>query len=152
VNWMRWSNGMPDAAIITEMRWIDSTAENGKFYVAACSYGRSIWVRDVSGDDPIGLINITGNIPNKFDLSQNYPNPFNPSTNIKFAIPKESDVRIIIYDLNGREVETLLNGKLEAGYYTIDWNGLRYASGVYFYKLVSDGCVGTKNMIFRSEE
>jgi len=52
VSWHRWNNGMPDATMITEMRWIDSTLENGKFYVIASTYGRSFYVREVSGDDP----------------------------------------------------------------------------------------------------
>jgi len=52
VSWHRWNNGMPDATIVTEMKWIDSTLENGKKYVIASTYGRSLWVREVSGDDP----------------------------------------------------------------------------------------------------
>lgn len=59
VTWHRWNNGMPDATIITEMKWIDSTLENGKRYVIASSYGRSFWVRDVSGDDPDNELNLT---------------------------------------------------------------------------------------------
>jgi hypothetical protein len=51
-SWHRWNNGMPDATIVTEMKWIDSTLENGKKYVIASTYGRSLWVREVSGDDP----------------------------------------------------------------------------------------------------
>ncbi|HEY3250015.1 MAG TPA: T9SS type A sorting domain-containing protein [Ignavibacteria bacterium] len=146
-NWHRWNNGIPDATVITEMSYVDSTIINNKFYVVIGTYGRSIWVRDISGDDPIGITQIGSNVPKRFSLEQNYPNPFNPATNIKFALPKSSFIRIIIYDLNGREVETIVNNTLEAGYYNIDWNGNNYASGVYFYKLVTDGFVETKKMV-----
>lgn len=59
VSWHRWNNGMPDATIVTEMKWIDSTLENGKKYVIASTYGRSLWVREVSGDDPDNELNLT---------------------------------------------------------------------------------------------
>ncbi|MBS1519087.1 MAG: hypothetical protein JSS91_13455 [Bacteroidetes bacterium] len=59
VSWHRWNNGMPDAVIVTEMKWIDSTLENGKKYVIASTYGRSFWVREVSGDDPENVLDLT---------------------------------------------------------------------------------------------
>ncbi len=74
-------------------------------------------------------------IPNRFELYQNYPNPFNPSTTIKYDIPKESRVKIDVYDILGREVATLVDGIMKAGSYRIIWNANRFASGVYLYRI-----------------
>ncbi len=97
--------------------------------------------------NPIGISTISNEIPEKFSLYQSYPNPFNPSTTIKFDIPKSANVNMTIYDMLGREVETLVNGELKAGTYKADWNASNFASGVYFYKLTSDGFSVTKKMI-----
>jgi photosystem II stability/assembly factor-like uncharacterized protein len=80
-------------------------------------------------------------------LSQNYPNPFNPSTNIKFDIPKSSNVKINIYNALGKEVTTLVNEKLSTGSYEVNWNASNYPSGVYFYKLITDEFSNTKKMV-----
>lgn len=86
-------------------------------------------------------------IPVKFVLSQNYPNPFNPSTKIKFEIPYASKVVLKIYDNTGKEMKTLVNEFKAAGYYTVDFSGINFASGVYFYKIIADGSNDTKRMI-----
>ena len=85
--------------------------------------------------------------PDKFKLYQNYPNPFNPNTNMKFDIPKSSFVKMVIYNALGKEVATLVNEKLYAGSYEVDWNGSGYPSGVYFYKLETDDFVNVKKML-----
>ena len=95
----------------------------------------------------IGIKPISSDIPKDFSLSQNYPNPFNPSTKIQFDIPKSSFVKLVIYDIIGREVATLVNEELKAGIYETGWNAVNYSSGVYFYKLVTDGFTETKKMI-----
>jgi hypothetical protein len=97
--------------------------------------------------NPIGITNISSEIPEKFSLSQNYPNPFNPASTIKFAITKLGDVRIIVYDAMGREIQTLVNEKLQAGMYEISFDGSRLTSGVYFYKLITNGYTETKKML-----
>jgi photosystem II stability/assembly factor-like uncharacterized protein len=102
-----------------------------------------------------GLVNIetkTKNIPDKFSLSQNYPNPFNPATTIKFDIPPSKGVRgmnvkLIIYDVLGREVATLVNEQLKPGNYEVEWDGSNYPSGVYFYKLITNSFSETKRMV-----
>ena len=86
-------------------------------------------------------------IPTKFDLSQNYPNPFNPSTSIKFDIPKEVKVSLKIYDALGSEVATIVDEKLEPGYYKYKWNAKRFASGVYFYRLTAGSFINTKKLM-----
>ncbi len=96
---------------------------------------------------PIGIINITTSVPSQYKLSQNYPNPFNPVTKIRFALPKSSFAKIVIYDLLGREVETLVNEQLNSGTYEVDWYASKYSSGVYFYKLETEGFVEIKKMV-----
>ena len=76
----------------------------------------------------------------EFTLHQNYPNPFNPVTQIRYNLPEKSNVTLLIYDILGREVATLLNGKLESGYHSVMWNGqnkMRQAvgAGMYFYSI-----------------
>ncbi len=95
----------------------------------------------------IGINEISNNTPAGFELSQNYPNPFNPTTNIEFAIPKSSFVKLIVYDMLGREVETLVSKDLKAGTYKADWNASKYTSGVYFYKLITENFTETKKAI-----
>ncbi len=76
-------------------------------------------------------------IPNSFALSQNYPNPFNPITKINFDLPKDAHVRLVVYDLLGREVIELINTQLPASYHSVTWNsrnreGHPLAAGIYF--------------------
>jgi hypothetical protein len=73
-------------------------------------------------------------IPRRFELYQNYPNPFNPSTTIKYDLPKESRVKIVVYDILGRKVATLVDEMKKAGSYQVIWDANRLASGVYFYR------------------
>ena len=80
-------------------------------------------------------INVEVSTPVKFELSQNYPNPFNPSTKISFSIPQNSEVTLTIFNVLGQEVTKLVNGFMEAGNHTIDFNAAGFNSGIYFYKL-----------------
>ncbi len=78
-------------------------------------------------------------IPNQVTLSQNFPNPFNPSTTIKYSIPNESNVKLIVYNSIGQKVSELVNSAQASGNYQVTWNANDFASGVYFYTLeVSD--------------
>ncbi len=100
----------------------------------------------------------TPNIPTKFYLSQNYPNPFNPSTKIKFTIPKSplpggdgrgglQLVKLVVYDILGNEVATLVNEEKPAGEYEVEFNGKGLPSGIYFYQLRAGSFVDTKKML-----
>ncbi|HRE40235.1 MAG TPA: T9SS type A sorting domain-containing protein [Ignavibacteria bacterium] len=86
-------------------------------------------------------------VPDKFELSQNYPNPFNPSTKINFQLPVDTYISIRIYDMTGREVSVLINNDLKAGYYTVEFNSVNLASGIYFYKFASEKFVDIKKMV-----
>ncbi|RPI18004.1 MAG: T9SS C-terminal target domain-containing protein [Ignavibacteriae bacterium] len=96
-------------------------------------------------------VSSNNNLPAGFSLEQNYPNPFNPSTKIKFNIPgknnvSSSNVRLVIYDILSREVETLIDKNLYPGSYEVEWNAAGYTSGIYFYKLEYAGNIIVKNM------
>jgi hypothetical protein len=97
-------------------------------------------------DVPIGIHNISTEIPKEFKLEQNYPNPFNPVTNIKFDVAKSGPVQIKIYDLLGKEVSVVLNRELSPGRYVIDFNAENLSSGIYFYKLITQDFVSIKKM------
>jgi hypothetical protein len=86
-------------------------------------------------------------IPSKYDLYQNYPNPFNPTTNIKFDIMRNGLVKLEVYDITGRVINTLVNSKLEAGKYEFSMNASYLPSGVYFYKLETENYSMTRRMI-----
>lgn len=86
-------------------------------------------------------------IPSKYELYQNYPNPFNPTTNIKFDILKNGIAKLYVYDVTGRVINTLVNGKLEAGKYEFTLNASNLPSGVYFYKLETENFNMTRRMI-----
>lgn len=85
--------------------------------------------------------------PKNFALLQNYPNPFNPTTTIEFSIPKSSIVNLKIFDLLGREVAVLVNEQKPPGTYTVQFDGSRLASGVYFYRLQAENFVQTKKFV-----
>jgi photosystem II stability/assembly factor-like uncharacterized protein len=99
----------------------------------------------------VGITNISGELPMNFSLSQNYPNPFNPATAIKFSIPPSKGARgmtrLIIYDILGREITTLVNEQLSPGTYEVEWVAGNYPSGVYFYKLKTVEFVETRKMV-----
>jgi hypothetical protein len=113
-------------------------------YVIAGLY-KSTWRRPVS--EFVSINNISTEIPSKYSLSQNYPNPFNPITNFKFSMLNAGNAKIVVYDVQGREVQTLVNERLNAGTYEVKFDGSMLNSGVYFYKLIIKGFTETKRMI-----
>lgn len=86
-------------------------------------------------------------VPTDYIVYQNYPNPFNPSTNIRFALPKESHVKLTVYDVTGREIVTLVNDNLNAGVHTVEWSAKDLASGMYLYRIEADNFVKVNKMI-----
>lgn len=87
------------------------------------------------------------NVPGKFSLGQNYPNPFNQITIINYELPVKSKVMLKVFDVLGREIETLVNEKRDAGRYQISFNAERLMSGVYFYTLTADNYKETKKLL-----
>lgn len=84
---------------------------------------------------PIGIQPISNLIPGTFTLAQNYPNPFNPSTNIRFDVPQSGFANLVVFDILGREVNTLVSENVKAGQYEVNFNAVSLPSGVYFYRL-----------------
>lgn len=92
-------------------------------------------------------------LPYKYDLSQNYPNPFNPTTTIKYQIPEQAKVSLVVYNQLGQVVKTLVDQEQDAGYYKVRWNGdnnfgSKVASGVYIFRMHTDSFVSVKKMVF----
>jgi hypothetical protein len=108
----------------------------------------------VPNGGPVSILkrNVTGvgasysSLPASFVLSQNYPNPFNPTTVIEYQIPKSSQVVLNVYDILGRKVATLVDGRQSAGYYSVAFNAANLPSGVYFYELSAGGKTYSKKM------
>jgi hypothetical protein len=87
-------------------------------------------------------------VPNGYILRQNFPNPFNPSTAISFDLPADANVKLVVYDILGNEIISLVDNKFtKAGTYKITWNASSVSSGVYFYKLTAGEFTATKKML-----
>ncbi|GEM_PF-1826537 len=86
-------------------------------------------------------------VPAEYELSQNFPNPFNPVTKINYAIKERGLATLKVYDVLGKEVQTLINSQHDAGWYAIDFNGTNLSSGIYFYQLRSGNFVETKKLL-----
>lgn len=146
----------------------DSLAVNGKLNVVGGIWNyyfvkndRSLGVHNTKyavgllyrslGWTPLSVKQIAG-LPTEFALDQNYPNPFNPSTTIRFSLPAESKVRLVVYDMTGAVVKTILNDALSAGNKEATWdgtnsNGAKVATGMYIYRLEAGNFSAVKKML-----
>ena len=111
---------------------------------------------DLEGDIPIWSENETFIVsslkeasffPESFSLESAYPNPFNPITTLRFALPIETQVSIQIYNLQGRQVISLIEGNMEAGYHTVAWNADSHSSGVYFVTMIAGSFTNTQKLM-----
>jgi hypothetical protein len=107
----------------------------------------SMWNSDLGGCGITGITQTNNQIPNIYSLEQNYPNPFNPVTNIKFGIPQSGNVKLVVFDILGREVATLVNEFKTSGNYVVDFEASTFSSGVYFYRIESGNFTETKKML-----
>jgi hypothetical protein len=132
--------------------WVSEYASSGKtFYSLFIVNENNIWCAGSGGVIvakrlPTGISGTFTEI-NEYKLYENYPNPFNPTTKIKFDVVKSGTVRIMVYDITGREIQTLVNERLQPGTYETTFDGSQLTSGVYFYRMVTDGYSETKRMI-----
>lgn len=125
--------------------YISATSVSGKTVTKPLPAPRGniqFMVANLTGIEPVAA-----GIPNKFSLHQNYPNPFNPITKIKFDIAKNSNVKLRIYDVTGREVLKITDAYMTAGTYSFQWNASQFASGIYFYRLDAGEYSEIKKMI-----
>ncbi|MBK7981798.1 MAG: T9SS type A sorting domain-containing protein [Ignavibacteriae bacterium] len=110
----------------------------------AASEGK-LWYVTLS--DLISSVHQEHNLGNRFNLSQNYPNPFNPTTSINYSIPKRGIVTLKIFDVLGREMQTLVNEIKNSGNYKVEFDASNFSSGIYFYKLQIENSILIKKMI-----
>ena len=94
-----------------------------------------------------GITNNNSATPKNYTLTQNYPNPFNPTTNFSFSIPNNENVSLKIYDILGNVVDTYVDGYLNAGTYSVVFDGNNLSSGIYFYTLNTGSFSETKRMV-----
>ena len=136
-NWIQKNQGLMDITSVFTL-----LITNNYIFAGTNS---SVWRRSLF--EIIGINQISKVIPSSYSLSQNYPNPFNSNSKIKIENAKLGNVKLIVYDIIGRDVETLINEKLQPGTYEVTFDGSNLNSGVYFYRLTSDGFTETKRMI-----
>jgi len=107
-----------------------------------------VWLAQYVADNPLtGVNETTSTLPSKYELDQNYPNPFNPTTNIRYSIVKSSKVTLKIFDILGREVQTLVNTEQAPGQYTVSFNAVNLASGIYFYRIIAGNFTAIKKLM-----
>jgi hypothetical protein len=136
-SWVELADGLPN----TVAMHLDYHQATNRLRIG--THGRGVW----ETPNPVGVINYTNEIPQKYSLEQNFPNPFNPVTMMKYNIVKDGFVKVAVYDLLGREINTIVNENQKAGTYTVQFDAAGLPSGVYFYKLITNGFTETRKMM-----
>lgn len=172
-SWIGWQTDMAESFIEGFLRLIDSTKKGMPKEIDSMTVSVGFFYKTIGSiellldrltfwypDDPLGrLIDDFGDstivsvkdeksdVPNSFKLFQNYPNPFNPTTNIKYEISSIANVKLTVYDILGREIETLVNEEKLPGSYEVKFNASHLSSGTYFYVLRAGNFSETKKML-----
>lgn len=130
-----------DFGLVSYTSFAHTSTNNGN--LQGCFIGGVLY-----GDTTLTGINLTSSeIPDNFSLSQNYPNPFNPQTNFEFRIADFGFVKLTIFDVLGKEVQSLINQQLSPGTYSVDFDGSNLPSGIYYYRLEANSYTETKKMV-----
>ena len=142
---------------------IDMDNDNKMSIVSAIRYDKfnsgNCFLTDFEIGSSINVSNISTEVAGSYRLFQNFPNPFNPTTKIRFDIPRDApkgqarhetrDVKLMVYDIAGRETQTLVNQKLATGSYEVEFDGNDFSSGIYFYSLIIDNrLIQSKKMLY----
>jgi len=110
--------------------------------------GRFDFIKTTNGGGNIvSVTQISSEVPQEYSLFQNYPNPFNPTTNFGFRIADFGLVKLIIYDVIGREVSVLINKEMTPGIYEVNWDASNLPSGIYIYKLITGGFTSIRKAV-----
>lgn len=116
-------------------------------FLGKSAFGNDLFLDSICVGVPVGIGNNNNSVPGVYSLSQNYPNPFNPTTTISYGLPKAGIVKLVVYDILGREVKTLVDGFKEANTYNISFDASNLSSGIYFYSIKSGDFTQTKKML-----
>jgi hypothetical protein len=149
-----WSNNKPSVSADDDgnfiITFVGGQNDGGDIYAQRYSSdGIVIGSNFKVNDDPAGIdVEEQVKRPTDFALNQNHPNPFNPSTTIEFSLPKPELVTLKIYNILGEEITTVVNGKLQAGNHTYQFDGSNLASGVYLYRIEAGEFHDVKKMVF----
>lgn len=134
------------------LRWRNAAHGNPYTRIFANVENAVIEITDSSGHSVDYISSISEHVnslnPNSYKLYQNYPNPFNPVTNISYELRITSYVKLKIFDVNGKEILTLVNEKQNGGDYKVEWDASECSSGIYFYKLETESFSETRQMVF----
>lgn len=137
------SNPSPNFHLVFQQDSIPGSFVNG----AEKSLAKIMYCKIVMPSPPYGIQNIGTEIPAAFRLEQNFPNPFNPKTIIDFDIPKGSEVKLTVYNSQGKVIALLVDQNLTAGSYRVDWNAETFSSGIYFYTIRAGNFYESKKMV-----
>jgi predicted CXXCH cytochrome family protein len=151
-------NFVPQATPLAKVKgtaYTDADVQNTVHYyykIAAVDFSGNASPLSTEANVVVTSVRELGGIPTEYALDQNHPNPFNPTTEISFALPKQSSVRITIYSITGEEVATVVNETMSAGNYSIPWDGRNQAgqtvsSGMYLYRIQAGDFVAVKKML-----
>jgi hypothetical protein len=137
-------NAAINPAGMSMLCWADNRQDGNGVYAQNINY-------DGTFGNPVGIITDPTIMPVQYSLEQNYPNPFNPSTKIKFDIPANSGpsslVKLVVYDISGKVISTLVNQVLSPARYEVNFDASNLATGVYFYKLTTGSFSDTKKLM-----
>jgi hypothetical protein len=131
----------------------DMVTEDRSLGIHNPQYAYSLCAVSLQMLDPTTAVELIDDVtPQSYALEQNYPNPFNPTTNIKYTIPREGNVKIEVYDITGKLVNTLVNQSMNSGSYNVTWDGKNtlgqnVVSGIYLYRIQANDFVAVKKMI-----
>lgn len=142
--------GTPDQVIT-----LDTVTIAPAYYTFNTTTGATFVPKYSVGYLTVGGVAVDDNkpaVPASYNLSQNYPNPFNPTTIINYSLERKGNVEISIFNILGQRVVTLVDGEMEAGPHSIEWKGTdqyggEVASGIYFYKMVTEKYTDTRKMV-----
>jgi hypothetical protein len=130
--------------------YIEATANSGKTMVkpiVAPDWAYNFLVHPDGEEVGIEQMAELSGLPTNIILTNNYPNPFNAKATIMFTLPEDSDVKLNVFDILGREVTTLVSGSLTAGEYSAVWDASDYSSGTYFYMIKAGDLTAKKKML-----